>query len=229
MKCVAQKTYHQHCALAHALDLVGDRWTLLIVRDLLAGPRRYSDLADGLVSVPTNLLTTRLAQLRSDGLVERKRLPPPADSVTVYQLTPLGESLGRPLAELARWGMLTLPAIREDRSFRGHWLVLAMNARFEAAAAAGVTESYEFRIDSEVVRLDVADGVGSARAGAANDPAVVITADADTFLELDAGAITPSDAVARGARIHGDPAAIARMQAILPRPARNNGSTTTWR
>ena len=214
---MTSKTYHQHCALAHALDLIGDRWTLLIVRDLLAGPRRYSDLAAGLVTIPTNLLSTRLTEMQSDGLIQRRRLAPPADSVTVYELTALGEGLARPLVELARWGMRTLPPTREDRSFRGHWLVLAMDARFDVRAAVGVTESYEFRIDSEVVHFDVVEGVGTAGTGPATDPAVVITSDADTFLELDAGMITPIDAITRGATIQGDPAAIHRMRTIVGR------------
>ena len=214
---MTQRTYHQHCALAHALDLIGDRWTLLIVRDLLAGPRRYSDLTDDLVTIPTNLLSSRLTQMRSDGLIQRRRLPPPADSVTVYELTPLGEELARPLVELARWGMRTLPPTRDDRSFRGRWLVLALTARFDARAAVGVTESYEFRIDTDVVHFDITAGAGTAATGPATDPAVVITSDADTFLELDAGVITPLDAIARGATIHGTADAIARMRSILAR------------
>src|SRR2546422_10714284 len=79
--------YDQHCGLAHALDLVGERWTLLIVRELLAGPRRYTDLAAGLVSVPSNVLATRLREMESRGLVCRRTLPAPAASVVVYELT----------------------------------------------------------------------------------------------------------------------------------------------
>src|SRR4051812_22612336 len=124
------RLYDQQCALAHALDSVGERWTLLIVRDLLAGPRRYTDLADGLVNVPSNLLADRLKQMEAGGLVERKRLPAPADSVVVYELTELGQGLGSSLVELARWGMRTLPPTRDDRPFRTHWLVLALQARF---------------------------------------------------------------------------------------------------
>lgn len=213
------RLYNQHCALAHALDMVGDRWTLLIVRDLLAGPRRYTDLADGLVSIPTNLLADRLKQMESRDLVRRKRLPSPADSVVVYELTESGEALGASLTELARWGMRTLPPTREDRAFRPHWLVVGLRARFEAQAARGITESYEFRIDGEAVRVDVRDGEADAQMGPAVDPAVVITADADSFLALTAGAITADEAVRRGARVEGDPAAIGRMRAVLPSKA----------
>jgi DNA-binding HxlR family transcriptional regulator len=218
------RPYQQHCSLAHALDLVGERWTLLIVRELLAGPRRYSDLAAGLVTVPTNLLASRLKQLESNGLVRQRRMEPPANGVVVYELTELGEGLGASAAELARWGMRTLPTTREGRPFQSHWLVVALQARFEPEAAAGVDESYEFRIDGDdTLHFTVSDGEGAAGVGGVPHPAVVIAADADTFLELTAGAITADDAIERGARIEGGPEAIERLAAILP----PRGTTTT--
>ena len=217
MKHSLTRAYNQHCALAHALDVTGDRWTLLIVRDLLGGPRRYTDLAAGLVTVPSNVLAARLKDMEANGLVRRRRLPPPAGSVAVYELTELGEGLASSLVELARWGMRTLPAERGDRPFRSHWLVLALQARFDPRAAAGVEESYEFRLaGDEVVHFEVVDGTGSARIGPADDPAVVVFTDVDTFLALDTGAITSAQAIERGAVIEGDPAAIERLRAILP-------------
>lgn len=211
------RRYNQHCGLAHALDLAGERWTLLIVRELMAGPRRYTDLAEGLVTAPTNLLASRLKQMEASGLVQRRRLPAPADSVVVYELTKEGESLEPAVVALARWGMRSLPATPEGRPFQAHWLVLALQARFEAGAAEGVSESYEFRIDSDdVVHFAVSDGEGVAGMGPVADPAVAVTAVADTFLALTSGAITPLDALARGARIEGEPAAIERMRRILP-------------
>jgi DNA-binding HxlR family transcriptional regulator/putative sterol carrier protein len=211
------RPYDQHCSLAHALDLVGERWTLLIVRELLAGPRRYSDLAAGLVTVPTNMLASRLKQLESSGLIRQRRMSPPAQAVVVYELTELGEDLGASVVELARWGMRTLPATRDGRPFQSHWLVVALRARFEPQAAAGVEESYEFRIDGDdTLHFEVSGGEGAAGVGPASDPAVVVAADTDTFLELSAGAITPVEAIERGARIEGDAAAIERMSSILP-------------
>jgi DNA-binding HxlR family transcriptional regulator len=209
------RSYSQHCALAHALDVVGERWTLLIVRELLAGPRRYSDLAAGLVTVPTNLLASRLKEMEGNGLVRRRRLPAPADSVFVYELTDAGQALGASVLELARWGMRTLPAAADGRPFRAHWLVLALRARFDPTAAAGIDESYEFRIDGDdVVHFHVASG--EARMGPATDPAVRIAADADTLAALTGGAISGPDAIVRGARIDGDAEAIERMRAVLP-------------
>src|SRR3979409_2522453 len=102
------RLYDQHCGLAHALDLIGERWTLLIVRELMAGPRRYTDLADGLVTVPTNVLAAPLKERERKGLVRRRRLSAPAASVVVYELTEDGESLSAAVTELARWGMRTL-------------------------------------------------------------------------------------------------------------------------
>src|SRR5271165_1813455 len=129
------RSYGQHCALAHALDLVGERWTLLIVRELLASPRRYTDLAAGLATIPSNLLASRLRELEDAGLVRRRRLPPPAGSVVVYELTPAGASLGPAVTELARWGMQTARWSADDQPLRASWLLLALRARFDADAA----------------------------------------------------------------------------------------------
>ena len=130
------RSYNQHCTLAHALDLVGERWTLLIVRELLAGPRRYTDLANGLVTVPSNVLAARLRDMEALGLVERKPLPAPAESVNVYELTEDGAALGDAVAALSRWGMRSLPPTTDGRSLRAHWLMPVMEARFDPAAAA---------------------------------------------------------------------------------------------
>jgi len=213
------RAYEQHCSLAHALDLVGERWTLLIVRELLAGPRRYTDLRDGLVGVPTNVLAARLREMEGNELVRRRRLDPPAASVVVYELTDEGASLGDAVVELARWGMRTLPTTTHGRPFRALWLMLALRASFDAAAAVGVSESYEFDVEGDgVVRFEVADGEGRAHMGPAIDPVVRIAADAETLVALTAGDLAGVDAGARGARIRieGDSAALERMRRILP-------------
>jgi DNA-binding HxlR family transcriptional regulator len=211
------KSYRQHCSVAHALDLVGERWTLLIVRELVAGPRRYGDLASGLVTVPSNLLAARLKQMEEQGLIRRRALAPPAQAVVVYELTELGASLGESLAALARWGMQTIPAERGDRHFRSHWLVVALRARFQPRAADGLTEAYEFRIEGDdTVNFVITDGEGVAGVGPVADPAVVIEADADTFLALTEGRITPAQAIARGARMEGRAEAFERLGSILP-------------
>ena len=105
----AVKRYHQYCPVAHALDLIGDRWALLIVRELMLGQRRYTDLADALPGIGTNILAGRLRHLEGAGVVRRTKLPPPA-AVTVYELTAEGRELDGVLHALARWGARTMGA-----------------------------------------------------------------------------------------------------------------------
>ncbi len=212
--------YNQHCTLAHALDQVGERWTLLIIRELLTGPRRYTDLARGLVTVPTNVLASRLRDLEALELVTRRRLPAPADQVVVYELTEEGMELSDAVAALARWGQRTLPPTTDGKVFRARWLILAMEARFNPEAAAGVNESYQLQVDDEEpVHFTVEDGHGQARPGTAPEPAVSVKADAETLLALANGALTIPDATAKGARVEGTPDAVQRMLEILPAPA----------
>jgi DNA-binding HxlR family transcriptional regulator len=211
--------YNQHCTLAYALDRIGERWTLLIVRELLAGPRRYTDLAQGLVTVPSNILASRLRDMETLGLVERKRLPAPAESVVVYELTEEGAALSDAVTALSRWGMRSLPPTTDGRAVRAHWLIPVMEARFDPEAAAGVDETYQLQIDDEeFVHFTVQDGHGKALPGPAPEPAVAVSADAETLVALANGAITIPEATRRGAKIQGTPDAVQRMLKILPPP-----------
>lgn len=211
--------YNQHCTLAHALDQIGERWTLLIVRELLAGPRRYTDLARGLVTVPTNVLASRLRDLEALDLVTRRRLPAPAEQVVVYELTEEGAALADVVAALSRWGLRSLPTTTDGRAFRARWLMLVMEARFDPDAAAGVNESYQLQVeDEEPVHFTVRDGQGEAHPGTVEDPAVSVTADAETLVALANGAISIADAIDRGAQIDGAADAIQRLLTILPPP-----------
>src|ERR687890_1706348 len=117
--------YHQYCALARALDVVGDRWTLLIVRELAPGPRRFVDLLDGLPGVSRNLLTGRLRALEAAGIIARRELPPPA-ARQVYELTDDGRDLAVAMAPLIAWGSRRLGDRREGESFRALWPAVAM-------------------------------------------------------------------------------------------------------
>jgi DNA-binding HxlR family transcriptional regulator len=212
--------YNQHCTLAHALDRVGERWTLLIVRELLAGPRRYTDLARGLITVPTNVLASRLRDLEALELVTRRRLPAPAEQVVVYELTKEGAALSDAIAALSRWGLRSLPPTTDGRAFRARWLMLVMEARFDPQAAAGVNESYQLQVaGDEPVHFTVRDGEGQAHPGTAQKAAVSVTADAETLVALANGAVSITDAAGRGAQIEGTPDAIQRMLEILPAPA----------
>jgi DNA-binding HxlR family transcriptional regulator len=146
------KTYDQYCPLAHALDLVGERWSLLLVKELVHGPLRYSDLQER-VGCPTNILAARLKRFEQEGIVVRRRLPPPAAS-TVYELTAYGSALRPVLHELAHWGARSLgPPPGDVEGCRG-WLVNALELTLESRETQGCIE---FQIDDE--RAWVAGGV----------------------------------------------------------------------
>ena len=143
------KRYDQYCPIAHALELVGERWSLLVVRELMHGPRRYTDLAANLPRIGTNILASRLKDLEGCGVVSRRRLPPPAAS-QVYELTPYGQALRPLMRELAVWGLRSLgPPGPEDELAEG-WLESALDVVFAPTAPEG---SFEFRIDDEVASI----------------------------------------------------------------------------
>ncbi len=129
MSSETRRSYQQFCGLARALDVVGERWTLLILRDMLLGPRRYSDLLNGLPGITTNLLAKRLKQMQADGLIEQVKLPPPA-SVTAYQLTAAGADLEPALMALARWGGRLLDRPREDDAVNIGWGLISLKRRY---------------------------------------------------------------------------------------------------
>src|SRR5262249_46934385 len=130
------RRYDQYCPVCHALELVGERWALLVVRELLKGPKRYTDLLEGMPGVGTNILASRLRELEAGGILQKRRLPPPAAS-TVYELTDYGRELEEPLYALARWGARTLPPpVNED--FYPEWGLNAFPALLDPDAARGV-------------------------------------------------------------------------------------------
>jgi DNA-binding HxlR family transcriptional regulator len=170
------KRYDQYCPIAHALGLVGERWALLIVRELLHGPQRYTDLAASLPGIGTNILAARLRELEGCGLVAKRRLPPPAAS-QVYELTPYGLGLKPVMRELALWGLRSLGAPSEEDHPAPGWLMDALDTVFAPVALAG---RFEFRIGDELA--SVVDG--EARAGSTEDPDVVVESDMVGFYYL---------------------------------------------
>src|ERR1700745_1196282 len=140
------RRYEQYCPMAHALDLVGDRWALLVIRELMHGPKRYTDLVDHLPGIGTNMLAARLRELEGNGVVTRRILPPPAAS-RVYELTDYGRELRPAMRELALWGARSLgPPTVGDELFEG-WLANAMDIVIATRAPAG---RFEFRAGPEV-------------------------------------------------------------------------------
>lgn len=155
--------------MAHALDLVGERWALLVVRELLHGPKRYTDLAEHLPGIGTNVLASRLRDLEECGIIAKRTLPPPAAS-RVYELTDYGRELKPAMRELAIWGARSLgPPTAEDELFPG-WLANAVDVVLAPFAPPG---SFEFRVGEEVASL--VDG--EAQPGPTEDPDVVIEGD----------------------------------------------------
>jgi DNA-binding HxlR family transcriptional regulator len=163
------KRYDQYCPVAHALDLVGERWSILIVKELMQGPQRYTDLAEHLPGIGTNILAARLRDLETGGVIEKKTLPPPAPA-KVYELTEYGRALRPVMRELALWGARSLgPPPNEDDLFEG-WLANALGTMFEPFAPLG---RFEFRVGTEVASIED----GDARPGPVDDPDVVVTTD----------------------------------------------------
>ena len=170
------KRYEQYCPMAHALDLVGDRWALLVVRELMHGPKRYTDLVEGLPGIGTNILATRLRDLEHADVVARRTLPPPAAS-KVYELTDYGRALRPAMRELALWGARSLgPPTPEAGLFDG-WLANAMDVALAPVAPAG---RFEFRVGTEVASL--VDG--EVRREAVDDPDVVVEGDPASIYDM---------------------------------------------
>lgn len=209
------RTYNQYCGLAYALDLIGERWTILIVRELMAGPRRYTDLLEGLPDISTNLLSERLKTLEHQGVLHRRTLPPPAAS-TVYELTPLGMALEPTLLELGKWGSQFVPPTPEGAHvLRAGSYALTLKTFFRADEARGVDEAYALHIGDEVLHVQIRNQTIQVWQGDGFPATMHLYSDIPTYLGLLAGAIDPDEAVATGQiRLEGDPAALHRFLRI---------------
>jgi DNA-binding HxlR family transcriptional regulator len=182
------KRYGQFCSVARALDLLGDRWAMLVVRELLLGPKRYTDLLDGLPGVGTNVLAVRLRELEDAGIIARERLQPPAAS-TVYVLTDDGIALRPVVDELARWGLRLMDRPEHREALRTSWLVYSL-----AVSAPPLDmrddDELELRVDREHHTLTVRDNRFEARQGAAANPLAVIEAPMGALFRLARGQAT---------------------------------------
>ncbi|WP_062436762.1 winged helix-turn-helix transcriptional regulator [Herbidospora daliensis] len=207
-----RRNYGQYCGLAAALDVIGERWTLLIVRELLLGPRRYGELLEELPGIGTNLLAERLKVLHELGVVTR-----PQTRDQGYALTDLGRELREPVLSMARWGLHFIDAPADDVEVRAHWGFLAVQAMIDPDRATDIDESYEFRVDDVVFHIAVTDGKPVALDGPADgEPAVVARTDARTFVEIGAKRLTPFEALASGRlQLNGDTDAIVRSSVLL--------------
>ncbi|MEU6948187.1 helix-turn-helix domain-containing protein [Streptomyces sp. NPDC046316] len=189
-----RRSYDQYCASARALDIVGDRWTLLIVRELLAGPRRYTDLHADLPGVSTDMLAGRLKDMEGTELVTRRRLPPPV-SAYVYELTPRGRELLPVLRALAEWGAPVLDEPRPTDAVRAHWFAIPLLRALEGV----VTGVMQVTLDEGVFHVRVGgDGAVSYADGPAEAPDAHLRTDTATCRALSSGELTLAEAVAAG-------------------------------
>lgn len=214
------KSYNQYCGLAYALDIVGERWTLLIIRELMAGPRRFKDLINGLPDISTNLLAERLKHLEQQGLLCRRVLPPPAGS-TVYQLTSLGQALEKALLELGKWGSQFVPPSPEDAAVLpvGSY-ALTLKTFFRPEQAQGINETYELHIDNELLQVQIKQGEIHVQQGETLKADVIFHTDILCYLGLLQRQLQPDEAISRRLiRIEGDPGALSRFLNLCGLPA----------
>ena len=212
---MGQRAYRQYCGLAHALDVVGERWALLIVRDLLVGPRRYTDLRRGLPRIPTNVLSARLKTLEEAEVVRRTVLPRPQASV-VYELTGYGRELDGIVLALGKWGARTMGDPGPDEIVTPDSLVMALRSTFRPDAAATLRAGYELRIGDIVLNAKADHGTLEVAVGPLPDADLVIdgpSGEAGLVLKaLFARELTPEQALETGAiSIGGDVGLLAQF------------------
>jgi DNA-binding HxlR family transcriptional regulator len=203
------RSYRQYCAVAKALDVIGDRWNLLIVRELLLrGACRYTDLLHGLPGIATNLLVDRLRELEQAGIVYREDAPPPI-ATTLFRLTPRGEALNAAMLELGRWGAPLLAEPADNDAYRGHWLA-SLDLSDQAPDEPPVR--IELRTGEEAVTLDTVDGSVRTRPGPAETPDLILTGPPQLVVGVLTGRLTLADAQAAGLEYDGDLAGLRRVR-----------------
>ena len=205
---MARRSYGQICGVSRALEIVGERWALLIIRDLLIGPKRFTDLRQGLPRIPTNVLSARLKELEQAGVLHRRILPRPATAV-VYELTDYGRELDDILLALGRWGAKSMGSPDAGDICTVDGLMIAMRASYQGYDGDLRTSpdrvSYELRVGGVVVSVTVQDGQLGIADGPQPDPDLVIEA-SHGIGELLTGQISPTEALRSGnVRVTGDP------------------------
>jgi DNA-binding HxlR family transcriptional regulator len=191
---LARRSYGQYCGIAQALDLVGERWTLLVIRELLLGPLRYTELLNGLPGIATNLLARRLHDLEDAGIVERRILPRPAGAV-VYALTREGEALEPVMIGLGRFGGRFLPDRPGDAEFRPHWAMIGLKHTFRHSESAAVRRFWQVEFGDDHFHVEVDDGRLVVQHGDARDPDAIIRTTATDLMDLLGGNVSIDDAL----------------------------------
>ncbi|HEV3376618.1 MAG TPA: winged helix-turn-helix transcriptional regulator [Thermoleophilaceae bacterium] len=212
---VSRRTYPEYCAIARSLDLLGQRWTLLVVRDLFLGPQRYTDLQAGLPGIASDILTARLRALEDEGLVRRRDLPPPAPA-TVYELTEAGRRLGPLIRALGEVGLTLLDTPAPGQPVNPGPVVMSLNLVFRADQAGGVKETYGLELDGHAFTVQVDGDTVTTERGAPASPAATFRTAPRTLVGLLRGETTTAAAEARGdLEVEGDRAALDRFTALF--------------
>ncbi|MEE4543336.1 winged helix-turn-helix transcriptional regulator [Streptomyces sp. V4-01] len=223
-----KRTYGDGCGIARALDLVGERWALIVVRELLLGPKRFTDLQAGMSGASPNVLALRLRELEAGGVVRRRKLGPPAGS-RVYELTEWGYELEPALMLLGRWGVRSAGPAEPYRSVDS--MMLWQRTRFDPVAGAGLEASYALLVGDDCFVLRASGGELTVARGAADRPAATVGADLETMFAVLTGEEGVAEAAACGRlTLSGDPRAVdrlldaLRLDGSMPRPEREPGS-----
>ncbi len=213
----ARRSYEDGCATAHALDLIGERWALLIVRELILGPKRFTDLRTGLPSISPNVLTQRLEELEEAGIVRRRKLAPPA-AAWVYELTEWGLQLEQVIMALGRWGARS-PQLMQGHPLSIDALVLSFRTMFDSAAAGDFNARIELHIGEDRFHAEIANGDMQLNRGLSVRPDAIIEAAPDALVAVAYGGRKLAEAVRDGdVRVEGDKAVAKRFFAMFPLP-----------
>ncbi len=207
------RSYGQNCGVAKALDLLGERWTLLIVRELLPGPSRYTDLRTGLPGIPTNLLAERLQKLEEAGVVLREQAPPPI-ATTLYSLTDRGRELQSVIYDLGRWGAPLMRDPDPEAVFQSHWLWLPVKLFLRDRTPGGPPLSIQAEIDGEPMLIEARDGEVQSRPGRVDHPDATLSGPLHVLLALFSGELSLAQARRQGLLYQGDASILERL---LPR------------
>lgn len=206
------RSYGQYCSVAKALDVIGDRWSLLIIRELLLqGPCRYTDLRNGLPGIATNLLAERLRELEAAGLIRREEAAPPV-ATTLFHLTEAGAELESALEALGAWGIRYMTQPADDDEFRSHWFAFPVALFLHDRDPAGPPVTIELRTTGRPAVIEVSGGAVHTRADRAPAPDLVLQGTPTVILGLLSAGLTPAEAQDLGLEIIGDQAILNRLQ-----------------